>query len=114
MSPITVYTSNPADQGLAGFALALSHNLQRPVHLRALTALPAPDLLRRQALRVEHAELLEAIALAEHFLGLYEQGERQPDAGHENGLRFDLEALRNRLRGVETVLGLHATGADNA
>ena len=114
MRAIIVYTSNPADQGLAGFALALGHNLRRPVHLRPLAALPAPDPLRRQALRLEHAELLEAIALAEHFLGLYERGERQPDAGNESGLRFDLEALRSRLRGVETVLGLHTPGADNA
>ncbi|MDB5270223.1 MAG: hypothetical protein JWP58_3263 [Hymenobacter sp.] len=114
MSPITVYTSNPADQGLAGFALALSHNLCRPVLLRPLHALPAPDPLRRQALRVEHTELLEAIALAEHFLGQYERGERQPDAGNENGLRFDLEALHNRRRGVAAVLSLHTPGPDNA
>ena len=111
---INVYTSNPADQGLVGFVLALGHNLQRPVRLLPLSQLPAPDPLRRQALRVEHAELLEAIALAEHFLRLYARGERQPDASHENGLRFDVEALRNRLRGVETVLGLHSPGADNA
>ena len=111
---INVYTSNPADQGLVGFALALGHNLQRPVRLLPLAQLPAPDPLRRQALRVEHAELLEAITLTEHFLGLYQRGECPPDAGNESGLRFDLEALRNRLRGVKTVLGLHAPGADNA
>lgn len=114
MTVINVYTSNPTDQGLVGFALALGHNLQRPVRLLPLAQLPAPDPLRRQALRVEHAELLEAIALAEHFLGQYQRGERQPDAGNENGLRFDLEALNNRRRGVEAVLGLHAPGPDNA
>ena len=111
---INVYTSNPADQGLAGFALALGHNLGRPVRLLPLSQLPAPDPLRRQALRVEHAELLESIALTEHFLGLYERGEHQPDAGKENGLRFDLEALHNRRRGVVAVLGLGKGGKDNA
>ncbi|WP_460504189.1 hypothetical protein, partial [Hymenobacter agri] len=59
-------------------------------------------------------ELLEAIRLTEHFLGLYEHGQRQPDAGNENGLRFDLEAQRSRLRGVETVLGLGKGRQDNA
>jgi hypothetical protein len=111
---ITVYTSNPADRGLAGFVLALGFNLQKPVQLRPLSALPAPDPLRRQRLRVEHAELVEAIAQAEHDLERLHYGDVPADAGRENGLRFDLEALRTRLRAVEAVLSLGKGGVDNA
>lgn len=114
MSVITVYTSNPADQGLAGFVLALGHNLCRPVQLLPLSQLPAPDLLRRQRLRVERTELVEAIALAQHDLDRYTYGEAQPDASRESGLRFDLDALTNRLRGVDTVLSTERGGPDNA
>jgi hypothetical protein len=111
---INVYTSNPADQGLAGFALALGHNLCRPVQLLPLTQLPAPDLLRRQALRVEREELLEQIAQTQHDLERFHFGEWAPDAGRENGLRFTLEALNNRLRAVDAILGLGKGGEDNA
>lgn len=109
---LVVYTSEPASPQMATFLRAAAQGLH--LDIRPTTALPAPDPLRRPALRVERTELLASIALAEHFLGLYQRGERQPDAGNESGLRFDLEALRNRLRAVDTVLGLHAPGADNA
>ena len=111
---INVYTSNPADQGLAGFALALGHNLCRPVRLLPLTQLPAPDPVRRQQLKTLRLELLDSIKTAEFGLEQYRSGAWQPDAGHENGLRFDLEALKNRLRGIDTVLGTEKGGEDNA
>ena len=111
---ITVYTFNPADRGVAGFVLALGFNLQQPVQLRPLAALPAPDPLRRQALRVERAELVESIQRAEFSLEQYASGAWQPDAGHESGLKSDLDALQARLRAVQAVLGLEKGAEDNA
>ncbi|MDO7853177.1 hypothetical protein [Hymenobacter convexus] len=110
---INVYTSNPADQGLAGFAVALSHNLCRPVQLLPLSQLPLPDPLRRQALRVEHAELVESIAQVEHDLERLAYGDVPADAGRENGLKADLNALQTRLRAVNATLGLGKGGEDN-
>jgi hypothetical protein len=113
MTPLLVYTSNPADQGLAGFALALSHNLCRPVRLLPLTQLPAPDALRRQRLRVEQEELLESIAQVEHDLERFHFGEWAPDAGRESGLKSDRDALHARLRAVQAILGLGKGGQDH-
>lgn len=111
---INVYTSNPADQGLAGFALALGHNLQRPVRLLPLTRLPAPDALRLQRRRVERLELVSAIEAVETHLALYAAGELQPDAGKEAGLRFTLDSLKTRLKGVNAVLSsVERGGVDN-
>ncbi|WP_201979297.1 hypothetical protein [Hymenobacter rubidus] len=111
---INVYTSNPADQGLAGFALALSHNLCRPVRLLPLTQLPAPDPQRRQALRVERGELLASIADAEHDLERLRYGDVPADAGRENGLLADVDALRSRLRAVNAMLGAPKEGGSRA
>ena len=110
---INLYSS-AEDQNLRGFVEAMSHNLGREVKLLPVSLLPAPDPQRRQALRVEQAELEESIQQAEDCLEQYRSGARQPDAGHENGLRFDLESLHNRLRAVNTVLGIEKGGAGNA
>ena len=110
---INIYTSNPADRGLAGFAVALGHNLCRPVRLLPLSRLPRPDPLRRQALRVERAELVEAIAWAEHDLERRRYGDVPADAGRENGLQSDLNALQARLRAVNATLALGKGGEDN-
>jgi hypothetical protein len=111
---INVYTSNPADQGLAGFALALGHNLCRPVRLLPLTQLPAPDPLRLPQKRVERTELREAIEAVATHLALYAAGELAPDAGKEAGLRFTLDALNTRLKGVNAVLSsVEKGGVDN-
>ena len=111
---LNLYSSSTNDTGLQGFLLAISQNIGCEVKLLPLTLLPRPDPQRRQALRVERAELLSSIQLAGFSLEQYATGAWQPDAGHENGLRFDLEALHNRLRAVQTVLGTEAGGADNA
>ena len=113
-SPLLLYTSDSTDQGLHGFVEVLAMNLGRKARILPLTALPRPDTQRRQALRLERGELLESIQRAEFGLEQYCSGAWQPDAGHESGLRFDLEALKNRLRAVETVLGVEKGGADNA
>ena len=111
---INVYTSNPADVGLQGFALALGHNLCRPVQLLPLTALPAPDVLHLQRKRVEQRELLDAIEAAQTRLALFVSGDLQPDAGTEEGLRFTLESLHTRLKGVSAVLSsVEKGGVDN-
>ncbi|MBO2007577.1 hypothetical protein [Hymenobacter negativus] len=114
MTPIFVYTSNPADQGLVGFVLALSHNLRRPVRLLPLAQLPQPDALRLQQKRVEQRDLLDALEAAETHLALYASGDLPPDAGAEAGLRFTLESLNTRLKGVQAVLSsVEIGGQDN-
>lgn len=111
MRPINVYTSNAAGSNLAGVVAALGMNLGRPVQLLPIEQLPAPDLLRRQALRLEQRELREDIQRHRATLAAYRNGERQPNAGRENGLLFDIEALGNRLRAVNGLLG--EGGQDN-
>jgi hypothetical protein len=110
---LTVYCSQPASGQMATFLQAVSR--AHTIVVRPVTALPAPDPLRRQALRVERGELLDAIQAAETSLELLRTRRVQPDAGRENGLRFTLNSLNNRLKGVNTVLGSTAKGAvDNA
>lgn len=111
MNNLIVYCSQPASGQMATFLMAVSqahHLLVRPI-----SALPAPDPLRRQALRTERAELVNDITVTEFLLEQYRCGQLQPDANHENGLQFDLQALKNRLRGVNTVLGTEIGGPDN-
>lgn len=108
---LIVYTSQPASLEMATFLSAAAQG--QYLVIRPVAALPAPDPQRRQQLRTERLELRNDINAAEFGLEQYRSGAWQPDAGHENGLRFDLEALGNRLRGVETVLGLGKGGVDN-
>jgi len=110
---INVYTSDPTDRSLAGFALALGFNMQRPVRLLPLTCLPAPDPLRLQALRVERTELVESISWAEHDLERLAYGDVPADAGRENGLKSDRDALLARLRAVNAMLGVGKGGLHN-
>ena len=112
MNNLTVYCSQPASGQMATFLLAVA--LAHHVVVRPVTAIPAPDPLRRQALRVERTELRRAIGRAEFGLAHYASGAWQPDAGAENGLRFDLETLNSRLRALNTVLGTEKEGVDNA
>jgi len=113
MKTVNLYSSAPNSQ-LNGFLAALGWNLGREVVLLPLAAMPAPDPLRLQRLRVERTELLESIQHTEWSLDMYASGQWQPDAGRENGLRFDLEALKNRLKGVNAVLGsVEKGGEDN-
>jgi hypothetical protein len=112
METITVYCSQPASGQMATFLLAAGQGHQLVV--RPMTELPVPDPQRRQQLKTLRLELLNDIKTAEFGLEQYRSGGWQPDAGHESGLRFDLEALKNRLRGIETVLGTEKGAADNA
>ena len=112
MSLLTVYCSQPASGQMATFLLAFSQG--QSVVVRPIIDIPAPDPVRRQQLKTLRLELLDSIKTAEFGLEQYRSGAWQPDAGHENGLRFDLEALKNRLRGIDTVLGTEKGGEDNA
>ncbi|MDO7875519.1 hypothetical protein Q5H93_12315 [Hymenobacter sp. ASUV-10] len=107
---IRLYTSCPADLGVQGLAIALSHNFNLPVDVLPLSLLPAPDTERRQALRVERAELVEALQRAEWSLEQYRTGQWQPDAGHQNGLEFDRQALLTRREAIDRVLGAEKGG----
>ena len=110
MNNLTVYCSQPASGQMATFlrAVEAAHH----VVIRPIAELPAPDPLRRQALRVERAELLEAIARTEFNLAVCTNGSF---AVHSvTALQSDLDALRYRLRAVNTVLGTEKGGPDNA
>ncbi|MDO7876018.1 hypothetical protein Q5H93_14840 [Hymenobacter sp. ASUV-10] len=82
-APIHLYTLHTADLGAQGFALALGQNLNREVVLLPLAQLPPPDVLRRQRLRCERVELLEAL--------------RVPGT--------DRTAIHQRLADIDQVLG---------
>lgn len=81
--PIHLYTLHTADLGAQGFALALSQNSRREVVLLPLAQLPPPDALRRQRLRLERLELVEARA---------------------SGQVADPVALRRRLAEIDALL----------
>jgi len=101
-TPLTVYCSQPASGQMATFLVAL--DLAQGASIRPLADLRQPDALRLQQKRVEQRELLDAIEAAETSLACYASGELQPDAGTEQGLRYQLEALNTRLKGVNAVL----------
>lgn len=113
MENLIVYCAQPASGQMANFLLAL--NLAQGATIRTLSALPKPDPLRLQQKRVEQAEFLSAIEAVETHLALYASGDLQPDAGKEQGLRFTLESLQTRLKGVQAVLSsVEKGGVDNA
>ena len=99
MQTVNIYTSQPSDQGLAGVMLAMSQNLKRPVVLLPLEAMPEPDLRFKQLqrLRIERMEVERALVWTEWCLEQYRHGAWSADAGHQQGLQFDLDALKTRL-----------------
>ena len=109
---LPVYCSQPASGPMATLLLALAQ--AQGATIRPLTELPAPDALRLPQKRVEQLELREAIEAVATHLALYAAGELQPDAGKEAGLRFTLESLNTRLKGVNAVLSsVERGGVDN-
>jgi hypothetical protein len=73
----------------------------RPLsELRGLTA------SRRLKYEEEQGELVDAITLAQHDLERMTYGDVPYDAGRKNGLEADLNALHDRLRAVNVILGL--------
>jgi hypothetical protein len=110
-APLTVYCSQPASGQMATFLQAVGQ--AQGYAIRLLSDLPGPDALRLQQKRVEQRELLDAIEAAETSLALYASGQLQPDAGAEQGLRFQLESLSTRLKGVQTVLSCAEKGGED-
>ena len=109
---LPVYCSQPASGPMATLLLALAQ--AQGATIRPLTELPAPDALRLPQKRVERLGLLGDIKAVEKHLALYASGELQPDAGAEQGLRFTLDALNTRLKGVNAVLSsTEKGGVDN-
>jgi hypothetical protein len=112
MERLTVYCSQPASGQMATFLMAL--RLGQGVVIRPLTALPQPDALRLQALRVEQGEVVEAIEDVKAHLELFQTGALQPDAGRQNGLAYKLDTLQTRLRAIVAVLSsVELGGVDN-
>ncbi|MVN77825.1 hypothetical protein GO988_15950 [Hymenobacter sp. HMF4947] len=108
MPTLTIYTLAPPSYGARAFADYLATQLRSPVRLRPLSELPAPQGERRSSLRLERQELRQDLAVIGWHLEQYAQGRCLPDAGHQNGLLADRDALRSRLRAVERTLGVPA------
>jgi hypothetical protein len=114
MQVIHFYTSSTADLGAQGFALALGMNMGCDVLLLPLSLLPAPDPTHRPRLLLERAEVGEELQQVEFCLEQYRSGAWQPDAGHQNGLEFDRQALKNRLTGIDRTLHAEKGGEPHA
>jgi hypothetical protein len=106
MQPIRLYTSSPETLKLAD--LGLSGHLATRVQLLPLTALPAPQPQRLVALRQERDEIRRDLAIAKWQLTQFATGSCRPDAGRQEGLKADVDALESRLRAI--VLTLKAVG----
>ena len=112
MKSLTVYCSQPASGQMATFLKAL--HLGQGLTIRPLTALPQPDALRLQALRVEQGEVVEAIEATQAHLELFQTGQLQPDAGRQNGLTYKLNTLQDRLRAILAIFSsVEIGGVDN-
>ena len=105
MSQVTVYSSAPETTQLA----CAFQNVRRAGHelvVRPLSARPAPNLTRKQRLRLEDEryavyQLLANIGLK---LDMIESGQLRPDVGEEQGLRAERDSLTARLRGLDAAL----------
>ncbi len=114
MQTLIVYTSLPASGELATLLRCLESTTgPRLVVIQPLSALPPPDPDHCQRLRVEQAELEESIQAAELCLQGYRTRQWQPDAGRENGLVSDWNALSTRLRAVKAILRRQKGGPRN-
>lgn len=113
MDAIHLYTSNPADQALVGFAQALGHNLGREVQLRPLAQLPAPDPRRLPQLRLERAHVREDLAGAELGLGHLCFVDKAATAAQAETLFARTQALRSRLAVLDAALGAEKGGPRN-
>jgi len=108
MSQVTVYSSAPETTQLA----CAFQNVRRAGHalvVRPLSARPAPTLTRKQRLRLEDERNAVSQRLVEigDQLNDHENGKCRLDAGLEQGLRFEREALRNRQRGLAAAVRAH-------
>ena len=111
MDNLIVYCSQPASGQMATFLMAVDQG--QGATIRLLTDLPKPDMLRLQQRRVEKAELLDAIEATQTHLALFASRELQPNAGMEEGLKFQLESLKTRLNGVNAVLSSAEIGGQD-
>ena len=105
MSKITVYSSAPETTQLA-CAFQNARRAGYELVVRPLSARPAPNLTRKQRLRLEDernavCQLLANIGLK---LDMFETGQLRPDVGEEQGLRAERDSLTARLRGLQVAL----------
>ena len=110
---ILLYSSNTSDLGLQGLAIALSQNYGQPVEVLPLSMLPSPDLEHLNRLRVERAEVVEQLNQVEWSLEQFKSGAWQPDAGMQNGLEFERQALLNRRDAINRTLGAEKGAVSN-
>jgi hypothetical protein len=102
---LTIYTSLPASPGLATLVLCLPSEYGQQVQVRPLSELPSPDPAHTQRLRAEQADLQQTLQRVEWSLEQYRSGQWQPDAGEQNGLAYQRDALQTRLMAIGRALG---------
>ncbi|MGI4873395.1 MAG: hypothetical protein ACRYFX_19730 [Janthinobacterium lividum] len=106
MSQVNVYSSAPASTQLA----CAFQNLERlgmQVILRPLQELPTAPQPRPRSLSVLEDELLgitQHLVLVAEQLNEHEQGRHRLDAGLEQGLRFDRDALQTRQKAIQAAI----------
>ncbi|MGI4759588.1 MAG: hypothetical protein ACRYF0_02690 [Janthinobacterium lividum] len=105
MKYVTLYSSSPettqiacAFQGLRRAGLGII--------IKPLSERPAPNLTRKQRLRLEDERnaLRLQLATVGELLSLAEDGQRVLGAGQVPGLRAERDSLQARLRGAEATL----------
>lgn len=115
MAMIFVYSSLPETAQL-GSAFIGARRAGLGVEVLPLSMMPATstgrkDLLRLRNERNEVTQLLANIGLK---LDMIESGTLRPDAGEEQGLRADRDALHARQRGLVTAIQKLEGGAPDA
>lgn len=98
---MTFYASTQAGPDLLNYALTLR---QQGHQVKPLIDLPPPRPARLASLRVEQQELVQEEQTIRWTLDQYAQGLLLPDACHENGLLYQLDAVGSRLRAVTATL----------
>jgi len=112
MATLHVYSSAPVTTSLACIFQHLSR-LGMPVVVQPLEAMPPALVPSRSWLRMRREErdaLCQLLANIGLKLDRHEEGLLRLDAGEEQGLRAERDALQSRLRGVEAALRAPAVG----
>lgn len=111
MEALRVYSSQPVGLKLACAFQNLAQ-LGQPVVELPLTQLPAPaSPPRRRCTQADDLERVsQRLAQIGDQLNNHENGKCRLDAGLEQGLRFEREALRNRQRGLAAAVRGQSAG----
>ena len=101
---INLYTSNPADARVQSLAALLEQEQQRPVQLRDLRDMPAPDRQRptRQQMLTRRADTQHELSACQELIRLGEPYPRLADEVHK--LRLQEAHYIGIIEGIDLVL----------